>query len=58
MQDATCAWPLRYATCGTLQRAVNQDIEEVFEVPTTPDSSKTVLDTTCSMLTLWDTNDI
>ena len=59
---ATAVCDMRHVTEGcqpaaVIARSHGQDIREVFEVPTTPDL-KTVLNSTCSMLTLWDANDI
>ena len=41
---------------AVIARCYDQDIREVFEVPTTPDRFRAILDITGSLLALWDMN--
>ena len=59
---AAAVCDMRHITEGcqpaaVIARSHGQDIRDVFEIPTTPDRFRTMLNITCSMLTLWDTND-
>ena len=59
LADAAC--DMRHVTeccqpAAVIARSYDQDIREVFEVPTTPDRFEAILDVTGSLLALWGMN--